>query len=163
MYRYAVPFAYYRQEIDSNKLRLAGRWLRNQVLNSYPSETHGLWYLFHSYSKGERIPFAILFIEFISGYLENIYIKVIKRNAEYHLGLENIKMEDRKQRNNQILYSTIFFFYYLYFHCTKQLRKSWSQCKSFISISELHYYLIPKHPDKAKNRFDSRLSKASKR
>lgn len=100
MYRYAVPFAYYRQEIDSNKLRLAGRWLRNQVLNSYPSETHGLWYLFHSYSKGERISFAILFIEFISGYLENIYIKVIKRNAEYHLGLENIKMEDRKQRNN---------------------------------------------------------------
>lgn len=100
MYRYAVPFAYYRQEIDSNKLRLAGRWLRNQVLNSYPSETHGLWYLFHSYSKGERISFAILFIEFISGYLENIYIKVIKRNAEYHLGLEKIKMEDRKQRNN---------------------------------------------------------------
>lgn len=41
-----------------------------------------------------------MFIEFISGYLENIYIKVIKRNAEYHLGLENIKMEDRKQRNN---------------------------------------------------------------
>lgn len=25
---------------------------------------------------------------------------MIKRNAEYHLGLENIKMEDRKQRNN---------------------------------------------------------------
>lgn len=29
-----------------------------------------------------------------------LLIKVIKRNAEYHLGLEKIKMEDRKQRNN---------------------------------------------------------------